>query len=181
MSPELADLIVRWLARLVVACYAMRCWVDFRISRKRSWFASRALARWIWTIGCILFVFHVGTALAWVHHYDHAAAYEHTAERTFDVIGVRWGGGIYVNHLFLLFWVFDSLLWWRAGVDGPYRLNIYYWFVQAVFAFMFLNATVVFGPSHWIVILPVVVTCFVLSHLFVELQGKFSSAHRKRS
>lgn len=39
--------------------------------------------------------------------------------------------------------------WWRNGVNFPYRSSIYFWTLQGVFAFMMINATVVFGPPVW--------------------------------
>lgn len=164
MSPDNADILVRWTARLVVVLYLWRCWIDYRIVHLADPNKARHRARWIWTIAATLFVIHVCAALAFVHDFSHAKAYQHTAERTAAVVGVAWGGGIYVNHAFLIYWVFDASLWWIKGVNWPYRTGRAYWTMQSIFAFMFINATVVFGPAHWFVIaVMLVVTVVVLS------------------
>lgn len=150
LSSEAADLLVRWTARIVVACYLLRGWSDYRGSKTGNIEANAALSRWLWTTGCVLFLIHILSAFAFVHDFSHAAAYEHTAERTAAVIGIRWGGGIYVNHAFALFWLVDIVLWWSYGTHWAYRSKVWYWSVQGIFAFMFINATLVFGPAHWI-------------------------------
>ena len=38
----------------------------------------------------------------WEHDWSHAAALEHTANQTQDVVGVHWGGGLYFNYGMLL-------------------------------------------------------------------------------
>ncbi|MBT5017283.1 hypothetical protein OAH05_02725 [bacterium] len=149
MSPENADILVRWTARLVVVLYLWRCWIDYRCLHLADPYKSRRLARWVWTLSATLFVIHVCSALAFVHDFSHEHAYQHTAERTAAVVGVHWGGGIYVNHAFLIYWLMDASLWWGKGVNWPYRTRRSYWTMQSIFAFMFINATVVFGPAHW--------------------------------
>lgn len=149
MSPEFADQFVRWTARVVVACYLLRNCSDYFAYRNGKIIQNAPLSRWFWTIGALLFTLHVGSALALVHNFSHAAAYEHTAERTAAVVGLRWGGGIYINHAFLLFWAIDTAMWWIKGLNSAYRSRPYYWTVQGIFAFMFLNATLIFGPSYW--------------------------------
>ncbi len=150
LSSETADILVRWTARVVVACYLLRCWSDYRGSKKGEIEANALTSQWLWTAGCLLFLMHIYSAFAYVHNMSHAAAYEHTAERTAAVIGIRWGGGIYVNHAFALFWLIDVVMWWSYGNLWAYRSKVWYWSVQGIFAFMFINATLIFGPAHWI-------------------------------
>lgn len=150
LSSETADILVRWTARIVVVCYLLRCWNDYRSSKAGNIEANAEISRWWWTAGCVIFLMHIFSAFAFVHDFSHAAAYEHTAERTAAVIDFRWGGGIYVNHAFALFWVIDAVLWWSYGTPWAYRSKVWYWSVQGIFAFMFINATLIFGPIHWI-------------------------------
>jgi len=152
MSPENSDLLVRWTARIVVALYLWRCWLDFNSCHSAEPTQIYQRARWLWSVGALLFAVHVGSALAFIHEFSHDKAYQHTAERTAAVIGVNWCGGIYFNHAFMLYWFMDALLWWSFGADWPYRSRLYYWTMQFVFAFMFVNATLVFGPRHWVYI-----------------------------
>lgn len=159
ISPEHADWIVRLTAWIVVICYLARCSLELRGTRDRSVQLYATSARWLWTVGCLVFLAHVLIALALVHGMSHAAAYAHTAERTAAVVGVRWGGGIYINHAFALFWIVDVIGWWTRGSAWAYGSRQWYWTVQGIFAFMFLNATVVFGPGYWV---PIAVVVFVL-------------------
>lgn len=158
MSEADADQLVRWTARLVVGLYLLRCAGDAWTSRseiglslrdetgRQAW---RDLARFLWCTACGVFVLHVIAALVFVHHLSHAAAYEQTARRTAEVVGLNWGGGIYVNHAFLLFWLYDAQGWFRHGHQWAYGSSAWYWSVQGIFAFMFINATLIFGPPHW--------------------------------
>jgi hypothetical protein len=110
---------------------------------------ARKAARWLWTVGCGLYIAHVLAAFAHFHAWSHEAAYRHTAEATAAVVGLDWGGGLYVNYAFTLFWVADTILWWLGGAAFPYRSRAYFWTVNGVFAFMAVDATVVFGPPYW--------------------------------
>jgi hypothetical protein len=109
----------------------------------------RSTARWFWTIGCALYLLHVAAAFAFFHDWSHTAAYRHTAEQTAHVTGLEWGGGLYVNYAFTLFWLVDTACWWLVGIDWPYRSRAYFVALQGVFAFLMFNATVVFGPPYW--------------------------------
>jgi hypothetical protein len=92
---------------------------------------------------------HVLAAFAYFHAWSHDAAYRHTADATEAVVGFQWGGGLYVNYAFTIFWAADTILWWLGGTSFPYRSRTYFWTVHGVFAFMVVNATVVFGPPYW--------------------------------
>ena len=62
------------------------------------------------------------------------------------------------NEAFLTLWLIDTLLWWRHLSWSKQRVP--YWIVQAIFAFLMFQATVVFGPRFWIPIF-VLVTAFL--------------------
>ena len=103
-------------------------------------------ARICWTVACAFFLAHVVAAFQIRHHWSHTAALEETARQTQDLFGVVWGGGLYFNYAFTILWIADAVWWWRAGLDG-YRDRAK-WVatpVQLFFAFMFFNATIVFG------------------------------------
>ncbi|MEX2287847.1 MAG: hypothetical protein WD648_12210 [Planctomycetaceae bacterium] len=110
------------------------------------------LARAAWTMGLVFYVMHVASAFHFSHGWSHAAAYEHTARRTADVVGLDFGGGLYVNYAFTLVWLLDVAWWWRdaAGYRNRPRWNSYS--LHAFFAFIVFNATVVFGegPIRWV-------------------------------
>ena len=150
------DAIVRWTARLFVACYVVRLGID--AAGRRDAAAQRA-ARWLWTIGCIVLLIHIAAAFHIVHGWSHAAAYEHVLQRTRDSTGLASGIGLYVNYGFALLWVADTILWWRRldWVERPVPYRI----VQVMFAFLMLQATAVFGPSFWTPVVAVVLILFI--------------------
>ena len=103
-------------------------------------------ARIAWTIACAFYLAHVAAAFQLRHHWSHLAALQETARQTREVFGVNWGGGLYFNYAFTIVWIADAYWWWRAGLTG-YRARRR-WVALGVnlfFAFMFFNATVVFG------------------------------------
>jgi hypothetical protein len=142
----MGDLLIAWSARVVVVFYLLRLAADVLIADPRQ---RDRCARWAWTVGCGVYLIHVAFAFQFLHHWSHAAAVEHAARRTFEVTGVEFGGGIYVNYAFTLLWVADVVLWWRRSLAGKSISPVYYWAVHAVFGFMMFNATVVFGPAFW--------------------------------
>lgn len=140
----LGEFIVQWTARLGVACYIARLWID--VSKKRDASAQR-LARWFWTVGCGLFLLHMAAAFHFQHDWSHAAAWEHVRQRTLETVGWSSGIGLYINYAFVLLWVGDAICWWWL-VDWP-KKRWPYRIVQAVFAFLMIQATAVFGPPFW--------------------------------
>jgi hypothetical protein len=140
----LADAIIRWTARLFVACYFGRLCVDAIVPHDAS---SYRIARWLWTCGCAIYFVHVAAAFHWMHQWSHAAAYEHVLARTTEMTGFASGIGLYVNYAFGALWLADTVIWW-LDPKWPDRIAPHY-FVQAIFAFLMFQATAVFGPSFW--------------------------------
>ena len=107
-------------------------------------------ARWllgVWLVAFGLHVLHVLLAFAWLHQWSHAEAYEHTAQRTGDVTGWYWGGGVWVNYLFTLLWLADVSYTLRTGIT---QLPVWYvLLIHGVMLFFLVNATVIFGPAWW--------------------------------
>lgn len=126
-----------WTIRVAAALYvvAMAAWLTGR----------EEFSRGAWTAACGFYLAHVAAAFQLHHHWSHSAAYEETARQTFEVFGMRWGGGLYFNYVFTVIWLADALLWWLGRRRLAIAIN---WF----FAFMFFNATVVFatGPTRWL-------------------------------
>jgi hypothetical protein len=142
----MGELLIAWSARVVVVFYLLRLAADVLIAdpvRRDRW------ARWAWTVGCAVYLVHVAFAFQFLHHWSHAAAVEHAARRTFEVVGLEFGAGIFVNYVFTLLWIADVVLWWRRSLTGRPTGPVYYWVIQAIFGFMMFNATVVFGPAFW--------------------------------
>ena len=142
----MGELLIAWSARVVVAFYLLRLAADVLIVdpvRRDRW------ARWAWTLGCAVYLVHVAFAFQFLHHWSHAAAVEHAAHRTFEVVGIRvWRRASTSTMLSRCCGWLTSLLWWRRSLAGrPTRRLLLG--VQAIFAFMMFNATVVFGPAFW--------------------------------
>jgi hypothetical protein len=116
-----------------------------------------ALARWsvnpsqfpkrTWTAACLFYLLHMITAFAFFHNFSHTEAYEATARQTRQLMGVNYGGGLYWNYAFTAVWIADVLWAWLGNYTQRAR-----WITSsthAFLAFMFCNATVVFGKG-WV-------------------------------
>ena len=157
MDPPLGEALTRWTIRLAVACYLGRLAID---ARGTSSLAADRMARGFWTAGYVLFIAHVALAFEVFHGWSHAEAYAHTARRTEDVVGLKWGGGLYVNYAIIALWTADLAAWWSMG-RAYSGCRAIYWPVQAVFAFIVVNATVVFGSPYWIAVAAAAIPCLI--------------------
>lgn len=157
----LADAIIRWTARLFVACYVGRLCVDAIGSPDTN---SLRIARWLWTCGCAIYFVHVAAAFHWMHQWSHASAYEHVLTRTTEMTGFTSGIGLYVNYAFGVLWLADTVIWW-LDPKWPDRIAPYY-LVQTIFAFLMFQATAVFGPSFWRPITVAVIALLIVLRRF---------------
>lgn len=137
--------VVRWTVRVSVTFYLVFLVVAFASPDDRR----ASLLRLIWSLGLSFFLLHLLAAFQFVHNWSHQNAWDHTAEQTFEMTGLRWGGGVYFNYLFTVIWFFDVLLWWLKGSQWRTSHVSYRYFVHCYFAFIVFNATVVFGPLFW--------------------------------
>jgi hypothetical protein len=109
--------------------------------------ASDRLARAIWTMGIALAAIHVVLAFHWVYGWNHEAAVQATAGQTAARFGSGWRGGIYVNYVFLAWWLADVCWWWLAPASHasrPVRIEMAR---RALFTFMFVNGAVIFASG----------------------------------
>lgn len=136
------ELLTRWTVRVALACYFAALMVRSRPSRRTD---QVNLARFLWTIGLIAFLLHLISAFHFYHDWSHDHAYAVTAEQTKEAIGLNWGGGIYVNHVFAIVWLCDVLWWWITPAGYECRPRWIEWAIQGFMAFIAFNATVVFG------------------------------------
>lgn len=143
---EPGEIYTRSLAAIAVGCYLLRVLGDV-------WdFSSPRIARmnrWAWTVGCFSLWLHIAAAFHFIHDWSHSDAGRQTAEQTREITGWAFGGGVYFNYAFAVIWLGDVVRWWRKGLDEPSESPVWFWAIHAVFAFMILNATVVFGPHYW--------------------------------
>lgn len=101
----------------------------------------------LWTLAALALVLHVFAAFEWTHHWSWRHAVEHTTRETERVVGRSFGVELWVNFGFLGWWLVDVALRYRRGLAALPKW--YERLVQFVWVFMFLNATVVFGPAWW--------------------------------
>ena len=103
----------------------------------------------VWSFGAIACVVHVALAMASHDRWSHASALADTARQTEAVYGLAWGGGLYVNYLFVAVWLVELVRWAR---DPTYLQRQPAWATWATRAFFFvivINATVIFAaPSR---------------------------------
>lgn len=108
---------------------------------------ARAWARPVWLLGAGVYLGHVAAAFGIHHGWSHAAAYDWTAVRTDTLVGLDWGGGIWVNYAFTAIWVGEGI-WWRLW-PARYARRPRPWTtaVRGVFGFMIANGAIVFVDS----------------------------------
>ncbi len=146
------ELLTRSTILLALAGYFVGAGLEAAAPANSQTIGVRKLARAAWTIGCLVYLAHVGCAFVFYHHGSHAAAYRHTAERTEALVGWPWGGGLYFNYVFTVVWLLDAAWWWlspQARAQRPRWLAVS---VHAFLWFMVANATIVFaaGPARWL-------------------------------
>lgn len=64
----------------------------------------------IWLLGCVAMWVHVAVAFHLAHAWSHAAAFEHTAQRTRELLGTAYGAGVWFNYGFLAIWTVDAVV-----------------------------------------------------------------------
>jgi hypothetical protein len=146
---EIGELLIRSSVRLAMICYA-GVLVGSVLGRHAPG-TTPASRRW-WTLACVLYWGHVLSAFAFYHHWSHAHAFADVAAQTQAALGVEFGWGLYVNHLFTLVWTIDVVWSWVAEKSYASRPR---WIVVAVHGFMLfiiVNGLVVFksGLLRWI-------------------------------
>jgi hypothetical protein len=94
-------------------------------------------------IGLALCLLHIVLAMGLVHQWSHAAAVRATAAQTVAVYGLDWGGGVYVNYLFVLVWALDA--WLSRRRDWLSDAPLARWSIRLFYAVVIFNATVVFA------------------------------------
>ncbi|WP_395737600.1 hypothetical protein [Prosthecobacter sp.] len=105
-----------------------------------------------WTAACLLLMVHVACAFQFVHHWSHRAAFKATAQQTAAVTGFDSGSGVWVNYAVLSMWLLDVGWWWLAPARHSSRSRSLERLLQGFLAFVWFNATVVFGHgiTRWL-------------------------------
>jgi hypothetical protein len=127
------------------------------------------LVTWANALGLTLCLVHIVLAMGSVHHWSQVAAVSATADQTAVVYGLRWGGGVYLNYLFILVWAIDA---WLAR-SRPHRLfdaPAVRWPIRAFYANEIFNAAVVFARGSVRVFGVVLVAALLLAWRKTPLQ-----------
>lgn len=141
-SGEILTRATIWIALIGYAAAV----VTFALARSRVKWDSTA--RLLWTLACIGLLVHVASAFYFYHGWSHEAAYRDTARQTDEVVGINWGGGLYVNYALLILWIVDVIWWWWAGLNAyRNRARVISVAWHAFLIFIVFNATVVFGDG----------------------------------
>lgn len=136
-----------WTARVCAGFYLAALTVTLGTERRSK--CGAHLWRILWSLAFASLAIHVACAFEFEHDWSHGAAFRHTAAQTESVTGINWGGGLYFNYLFLLWWGLDVATCWFDPVRVVHRGSRFRRTSDALCAFMMLNATVVFGPDWW--------------------------------
>ena len=162
----MSDQIVAWTARLCVALWLVAVALRLRspaVPDRRTTNPSSGPWAVAWSGAAIVLLLHTVAAFHFRHHWSHQDALRHTAEQTARVTGIDWGGGLYVNYVFLAWWLIDAVgigLAKTRFLTVKYRLG-----ADLAVAFMMLNATVVFGPPVWLFLGPAAAVVLLLACL----------------
>ena len=137
----------------ILTLWMIRAAAGLYVASVAGWLARwDRIARLAWTTACLLYLAHVGCAFHFYHGWSHSAAYEKTARQTAQLLGAGWGCGLYFNYIFTVAWIADVIWWWKGLVVYRNRPHWVEATIHTFFAFMFFNATVVFGagPIRWL-------------------------------
>ena len=140
-GPQITAWTIRLALLVLMACLVLRM--------TRPWLAiSTGFQRAMWTLGCGLFLAHIAAGMHYYHGWSNAAAYADTAQQTYEKLGVRFGGGIYVNHFMAVLWACDVLWWWLAPQSYARRSPRWEQAIVGFFLFIAFNGLIVFkdGP-----------------------------------
>lgn len=115
------------------------------VARART---ARAWPRAVSAAGLVLMIVHILIAMGWRHDWSHTSALAATAAQTGDVYGLDWGGGVYVNYVFVVLWMFAVLgrrgCWGEQhGAGRPPHAIV--WAGRWVFLIIIANAAIIFA------------------------------------
>lgn len=130
----------------ITAWLAFAAWfMALAVNPGRRATARAVLTTALWFAGSLIMLAHTALAFHFAHQWSHAAAVVDTARQTRELTGIDWGGGVWLNYLFAALWLADAS-WRTFGVEShthrPRWLAIT---THAFLAFIWFNATVVFG------------------------------------
>lgn len=156
------QLLTLWTVRIAALLYFAG--VVLYLARRSQ--AVDHLARAVWTAGFVFYLTHVCLAFEFFYERSHTFAYRETARQTQELFGVNSGAGLYLNYVFTLIWFADVLWWWQDLALYRQRPRWASNVIHGFLAFMFFNATAVFGRGtvRWAGIVATGATLLLLSY-----------------
>lgn len=98
----------------------------------------------VFLLGALVCAAHFAAAMHWHHAWSHARAVAFTAEQTNAVYGLRWGGGFWINYLFLAVWLADAMWWLAHPKEALAPASRVRWSLRVFYAIVIVNAAIVF-------------------------------------
>lgn len=138
---DCGDFLIRNTVRL-----ALLYWAATAVLMLRPRSQSGSEPRLAWTLGCLAYLIHVGTAFHYAHHWSHAEAFDHVKRAG----GV--GEGVYVSYCFTLLWTVDVIWWWLNRRSYEKRPRWLGWSIHGFMVFMIVNGAIIFesGAIRWV-------------------------------
>ena len=103
----------------------------------------------LWLVGALLALGHSLGALATFHHGSHLLAMKATAQQTHELLGIRFGAGLFVNYAFDLVWLVDAMIRMISPAIYSKLPNAYRYCTNGFLIFIAINGAIVF-QSDWI-------------------------------
>ncbi|MBM61537.1 MAG: hypothetical protein CL484_01165 [Acidobacteria bacterium] len=132
-----------WLALSLYA--ASQLWRRYSPARRTS------IGVWLLGLGLTSYAAHIATAFEVHYNWSQAVAYAETARQAKAVFGWAFGGGLYINFLFGLFWL-SEVCWWSKIPQGYLKRAVWLeWTSRSFFLLMVVNGAVIFvnTPQRW--------------------------------
>ena len=101
----------------------------------------------VYSAGFVLAVVHILIAMGAVHGWSHASALAATAAQTNAFFGLDWGGGVYVNYLFIAVWAGELIVWTTRPDRYAAWSGWSLWLVRGFYLIMIANAAIVFAAG----------------------------------
>jgi hypothetical protein len=132
------EIVIRASILAATACWACaECLALLRLHDER--------ARLFYTAASVLAIIHALAAFHFTYGWSQSAAIADTARQTAALSGLAWGGGLFVNYVFLALWLADVTCWWISPSLRARRPLILERTRLTLFIFMFVNGAVVFA------------------------------------
>jgi hypothetical protein len=104
----------------------------------------------VWLTGALMCAVHIAIAMSWRYRWSHDLAVRATARQSAAVYGIDWGGGVYLNYVFVAAWMVEGLWWTYRPASYASRPGAVKWAARLFYLVIIVNAAVIFasGPGR---------------------------------